>query len=273
MRVDDLTCHGRANPDVACGAPVLRVGPYVGEVLLAVSVAADAEVFPLHGGEAEAVVVVVARRAQATAQRPGNRITDEPSRHRDVRHAGTLRIGRFGESLSAERRPQSPLAVQRALSSAGEVLAGQGLLVLGLVTAPALAVPDRLREVGMAPRRVALPTTNALGRVTTLGVVDGGRPRVAGHTVFSIGDDSRACFRVGPRRPRYQKAAGGPRHDQSHECGPREPGGLERDRYRRTPTAIVAFGGRGRHHSSFLRARGGPARLVGILPDPADCWI
>jgi hypothetical protein len=68
----------------------------------------------------------------------------------------------------AQRLPRVPIVVQREQITRGEMLADQSLLVLRLVAAAALAVPDRLREVRMAAWRVALPTADALGRVETL---------------------------------------------------------------------------------------------------------
>jgi len=45
------------------------------------------------------------------------------------------------------------IIVQHAQLTAGKVFALERLLVLGLMAPPALAVPDRLREVRMAARR------------------------------------------------------------------------------------------------------------------------
>src|SRR5262249_39755764 len=145
VRVDHLACHGHADSNVACEAPILRVGGPVGKMLRALTVAAAAEACALDQPETEAVLVVVTRRAQTAGQFTGHGITDEssPGRRRD------------GESVPTKRRPGGPIAVQRALKAAGEVLAGKRLLVLGLVAAPAFAVFNRLREVGMGPRGVA----------------------------------------------------------------------------------------------------------------------
>src|SRR4029453_16134351 len=132
----------------------------------------------LDQAEAESVICVVTPPAQTAAHLTGHGITDENSRRRR----------RGGESVPAKRRSGGPIAVQRALKAAGEVLAGQRLLVLGLVAASAFAVPNRLREVGMRLRRVALPATNSLSRVAAFGVVRDSRPRVAGRAVFDIGD-------------------------------------------------------------------------------------
>jgi hypothetical protein len=134
VRVDDLACHGHANPNVACDASILRVGGPFGKMLLAFTVAAAAEACALDQAETEAMLVVVTRRAQTAAHFTRHGITDEKSR----------RPRRGGESVPAKRRPGGPIAVQRALKAAGEVLAGQRLLVLGLVAAPAFAVPNRL---------------------------------------------------------------------------------------------------------------------------------
>jgi hypothetical protein len=90
----------------------------------------------------------------------------------------------------------------------GQVPGGKRLLEFGLVAASTLAVADRFREVGMAAWRVALPTANAPGRVATLGVVRGGRRRVAGHTVLDVGGGPRNRLRVRPRRSGHQEATG-----------------------------------------------------------------
>src|SRR5206468_659256 len=121
VRVHDLACHGHADPNVACDASILRVGGPDGKMLLAFAVAAAAEACALDEAETEPVLVVVARRAQTAAHFTGPGITDEDARRRR----------RGGESVPAQRRPGGPIAVQRALKAAGEVLAGQRLLVLG----------------------------------------------------------------------------------------------------------------------------------------------
>ena len=203
MRVNDLAHYGLANPNVAGDAPVLRVGDRAGKVLLAMFVAADAEARPLDGGETEAVFVVVTRRTQTTAQIPGRGIADETSRL----------PGRGGESIVAKRHPCRAVAVQRALKSADEVLAGQRLLILGLVAPATLAVVNRMGEVGMAAGGVALSATDAHGRMTTFGVVGADRLRVALAAVFDVGDRSRHG-ELRPRRPSDQKAAG----DREDRC-------------------------------------------------------
>src|SRR5262249_9183651 len=124
-------------------------------------VASGAEVRPLHGAEAEAMFVVMTRRAQTTAKLARGRITHEAPRPR--------RPG--GKALQAECPPRGPIVVSRSQIAPGEVLPGQSFLVLRLVAAAALAVPDGLREVRMAARRVALPTADPLDRVETLSVV------------------------------------------------------------------------------------------------------
>jgi hypothetical protein len=91
MRVDDLACHGLADPNVTGEAAILPAGIRVGEMLFETPVAADAEVCLLDWAETEAVVIVVARCAQATAQFPRRRVADEPSALR----------GRRGEPISA----------------------------------------------------------------------------------------------------------------------------------------------------------------------------
>jgi len=163
-------------------------------------VAADAEVGPLDGAEPEAVVVVVTRGTQTAAQLPRRRITNE---------APCVSI-RSSESISAKRPPCGDLVVQRALKSSGKVLANKCLLELGLVAAPALAVSDRLREVGMGPRRVALSAMNARSRVTTFGVVRDGLPCVADRAIFDVDGGPRDFGRRRPprRRRRRQEAAG-----------------------------------------------------------------
>ena len=207
MRVDDLSGDGRPHSNVARDASVLPVGRRAGEMLLAISVAVDAERGLLDRAETEAMVVVVARRAQAATHRPGGRITDErPPRPR----------GR-GEPIAAERHSRGPVTVERALEAAREVLAGQRLLKLGLVAARALAVPDRLPELGMAPGRVALPTTNAPGFMTTPGVVRQGRRSMAGYTVFDVDGGPRDRLRVRSRGPGYQEASGDRKTERGHQ--------------------------------------------------------
>jgi hypothetical protein len=197
MRVDDLARDGLANPNMAGDAAILRFGRRAGEMLLAICVTAEAEVCPLNGAEIEAVLVVVTRRAQTTAQRPRRRIANETSR----------RLGWGGESVVAKRRPCRAIVVQRALKSGGEVFAGQGLLVLGLMAAAALAIVHRLGEIGVAVGYVALPATDARRRVTTLEIARADRPRVTGDAVFDIRGRTRYGCRVRPRRLRDQKAA------------------------------------------------------------------
>jgi hypothetical protein len=256
MRVDDLARHGRPSPNMACEASILPVGSRIGEVLLTIPVTADAEVGSLDGTETEAMIVVVARRAQATAAQAGGRIPDKPSPRRR----------RGGESVSAERRPRSPVAVQRALKPTGEVLAGKRLLVLGLVAAPTLAVADRFREVGMPPRRVALPTTNAPGRVTTVGVVRGGWRRVARHTGLDVGDGPRDRLRVRPRRPGHQEATGG----RKTKRGCQETSGAPRHtRFLRGRRAVG-------YETNVVRERGDPGCAVSpalhLVLAPAATW-
>jgi hypothetical protein len=166
-------------------------------MLLAICVAADAEVCPLHRAKTEAVVIVVTRRAQAAAELAGRRIADETSR----------RISRGGESVPAERRAFGALVVQRALKATGEVPAGERLLVRRLVAASARCVPDRMREVGMACERVALPAADSLQRMATLGVVLGDGPRVAADARFDIWGRPREWCRVRPPGLRHQHAA------------------------------------------------------------------
>src|SRR5262245_6082517 len=126
MRVDDLACHGRADPNVARNASILGVGGWTGgKVLLPISVTADAEAWLPHGDETEAMIVVVTGGAQTTAELLGRRIPDETARVLD----------RGRESVPAERCSSGRIVVERALESGGEVPAEQRLLVLGLVAA------------------------------------------------------------------------------------------------------------------------------------------
>ena len=216
MGVDDLTGQGFALPNVAREAAILSVGSRVGEMLRETPVAADAEVGLLDRAETEAVPIVVARGAQAPAQLSGRSISDKVSRV----------PSRGRESVSTQRRPRRPVAVQRALTSALEVLAGKCLLELGLVTPPTLGVAHRFREVGMATGRVALPATDAAGRVTTL-TVGGRRGRMARHTVLDVGRRSRIDAGARPIRSPWQKkaAGGGNRREGPEHCSaePRHP--------------------------------------------------
>ena len=209
MRVDDLARDGRADLNVAGDASILGVGGWTsGKVLFPISVTAEAEARLPHRDETEAMIVVVTGRAQTTAELHGRSIPDEPA----------CALDRYRESVSAERGSSGLVTVERALESGSEVLAEKCLLVLGLVAAAALAVGDRLGEVGMAPSRVALPAPDAFGRVTTLGIVGGDRPGVAGRTVFDIRGRPGDRSRVRPlRRPPEQDAPGdgdGERDDQ-----------------------------------------------------------
>ena len=63
--------HSRASTNMTCDASILQVGAPIGKVLLAISVAADAEVGLLDGAEPQAMLVVVTRKAQTTAELPG----------------------------------------------------------------------------------------------------------------------------------------------------------------------------------------------------------
>src|SRR5262245_20867932 len=198
MRVHDLARHGLANVQMAGETAILRLGRSVGEVLLAIHVAAHAEVRALDGAETEAVLVVVTRRAQTPTQLSRPRVTDEP--------APPLRGS--GESIGTERHPRDSIGGQRTLKAPGEVLADERLLVLGLMAAAALAVRHRLREVGMALGRVTLPAVDTLGGVTTLGVVGRDRSRVTGRAGFNVGN--RPGDRVRTRaveRARHQTTA------------------------------------------------------------------
>src|ERR1700730_10213994 len=215
MRVDDLPVHGLAHTHVALQTAIRHAGCLDGEVPFPPRVAPGAEVRPLHGAEAKAMVVVVTRRAQTTADLARGGVTHEasPPRRGD------------SETFLAERHPSGPVVVQCAQLTRGEMRAGQGLLVLGLVAAAALAVLDGPGEVWMVAWRVALPTADALGRVETLGVVHAYRRRVAGLAPLDVrggpGDRRR---RIGARgRPRRQEAAGARERQRSHEQDPRQP--------------------------------------------------
>jgi hypothetical protein len=78
--VDDLPEHSFASTNVTSDASIVQVGAPVGKMLLAISVAADAEVGVLDGAEPEAVVVVVTRGAQTAAELPRRRIPNEAPR-------------------------------------------------------------------------------------------------------------------------------------------------------------------------------------------------
>src|SRR5262249_61512234 len=96
MRVDDLPADGLADTHVALHAAIRLAGRGRGEVFFAPRVAPGAEVRPLHGAEIETMFVVVACRAQTTA---------EIARRRVAHEAPALRR-RDGEALPAE--PPSP---------------------------------------------------------------------------------------------------------------------------------------------------------------------
>src|SRR5262245_1665804 len=132
MRVDDLAAHGLAHAHVALHAAIRRTGSGNGEMGFAPRVAPGTEVRLLHGAEADAMLVVVTRCAQTTAQLTRGRITHEAP------------PGRSGndESLQPKRFARGPIIVQHAQITRGEMLADQSLLVLRLVAAAALAGPD-----------------------------------------------------------------------------------------------------------------------------------
>jgi len=188
MRVDDLPAHGLAHANMAPYAAIRRAGRGDGKVSVTPRMAARAEVGSLHGAEAEAMVVVVARRTETTAELARGRVTHEPSR---------LRRG-DNEARPPEFRPRCSIAVQRVLLPRSEMRAGQGFLVLGLVTASTRAVPDGLHEVWMVTGRVTLPTADSLGRVHALGVVRADPYRVAGLTLLDVrGGSGNRSRRIG----------------------------------------------------------------------------
>src|SRR5438876_189527 len=132
MRVDDLPAGGLADANVTLHAAIRQAGRRDEEVSFAPRVASGAKVRLLHRAEAEAMLVVVARRAQTTAELARGRVAHE---------APALRRG-DGEALPAKRLSRG--LVQRLLNASGEMLAGQCLLVLRLMAATALAVLDGL---------------------------------------------------------------------------------------------------------------------------------
>src|SRR5215831_20665354 len=147
MDVDDLSLDGLAHAHVALHATVRQTGRGGGrEVLFAPCVAPGAEIRSIHGTEAEAVFIVVARRAQPAAELSRGRVAHEPA-------SGSCGSG---EAVRAQRLPRSGITVERSELPRGEVLAGQRLLVLRLVAASALAVLDRTQEVRVPIRRMAL---------------------------------------------------------------------------------------------------------------------
>src|SRR6266850_3458309 len=215
MRVDDLPAGGLAHPNVALHAAIRRAGG--GEVLLASRVTRGAEIGPLHGAEAEAVLVVVTRRAQTTAELARRRVT----------HEAPALAGGDGEALPAERPSGGPVVIESAPLATGEVLAGQRLLVLRLVAAAALAVPDGLGEVRMAAGRVALPAADALRGVKALGIVGRHRGRMTGLAPLDVrGGPGDGRHRIGSRgRPRREEATGDRERDRRREQAPRQPAG------------------------------------------------
>src|SRR6185436_7881775 len=77
MRVDDLTALGRAHPGVTLRAAVGQARRRDREVGLAPGVTADAELGSSHGCQAETMLIVVAGRAQTTAELTGGGVADE----------------------------------------------------------------------------------------------------------------------------------------------------------------------------------------------------
>jgi hypothetical protein len=68
MRVDDLPADGLAHANVTLHAAIRQAGRWDGEVPCAPRVAPGAEIRRLHGAQAEAMLIVVTRRAQTTAE-------------------------------------------------------------------------------------------------------------------------------------------------------------------------------------------------------------
>src|SRR5262245_42147629 len=118
VRVDGLAALGRTRPDMAPRAAVGRARWGAGDVALEARVALHAEVGLLHGAEAEAVLVVVAGRAQAATQVARGRVT----------HEATPLVRGRDEPRRAEGDSRAPV-VESARLAIGEVQAGDGLLV------------------------------------------------------------------------------------------------------------------------------------------------
>jgi len=155
MRVDDLAGHAFAGPHMTRHTAIRRPGGGDGEMLRPTAVAANAEVCLPHGAEAEAMLIEMARRAQAATQRARGGVTGELSS-----------AGRgYAKAFPAERGPSRAVAVQHALNAGGEVLALQSLLELRLVAAAARRIPDGPREVGMVSCGVTLPAAEPHGRM------------------------------------------------------------------------------------------------------------
>src|SRR4030095_5253334 len=128
MRVDVLALDRLPRSHVALHAAVARYRD--GEVGVPIRMTARAEIDPLHGATPQAMLVVVTRRAQATSQRARGGIT-----HEDTAGGRGRR-----ECVTAQLHSGHPVVIEGPLLAAGEMPAGDGLLVLGQMTAPALAV-------------------------------------------------------------------------------------------------------------------------------------
>src|SRR5262249_8725697 len=139
VRVHDLAGHRLSLAHVARHAAIAEARRGIGEVVTTVGVAAGAEFRTLHGGEAQAMLVVGAGQRAGGAP-PGGAGAGPPT------EAPPARRGQ-GEARPPQRLARLAIVVERQRLPRGEVLAGQRLLVLRLVAAAALAVADRLREV------------------------------------------------------------------------------------------------------------------------------
>src|SRR5262245_60078071 len=217
MRVDDLSALRRARAHVAACATVDVARALTVEVLLVAYMTGVAELRTLDRFEAEAVLVVMTREAQAPAQRTRGRVTDEALASRGGRN----------ESLVAEGDPRRLIAVERAQLTVREVRALERLLVGGLMAAPARAVLHGLREVRMASRRVALPAADAHGRVTALRIRLAHRRFMAALAIRDVHRRSRD--RLLRMRPAWlplshQEAAAQAEQDRADEHDSREPG-------------------------------------------------
>src|SRR4029077_5802956 len=156
----------------------------------------------------------------------GAQTTAELARGR-VTHEAPALTGGGGEALPTERPSRGPVVIERAPLATGEVLAAQRLLVLRLVAAAALAVPDGLREVRMVAGCVALPTADAFRGVKALGIVRRHRRRVTGLAPLDVrGGPGDGGHRIGARgRPRGEEATGDRERDRRREEAPRQPAG------------------------------------------------
>jgi len=231
MGVDDLASGRVANAHVALHAAVRQPGGWTRKVFFPSHMAPGAEVRSLHGAEAEAVLVVVARGAQSATELARGRVAHEPP--------SSPSRGR-GEGVRAKRLPRGPIGVERSKLPRGEVLARQSLLILRLVAASALAVLDGLREVRVPIWRVALSASDALCRMETLRIPRAHRRRVAILALLDVqGGPGDGCCRIGSRgRSRHEKAAGAFERDHERQQEREQPSNREtRIRYAAPPLA------------------------------------